>query len=224
MNGVVIGDNFFVMGDSKPEALTSGTWKSWDLNSNYKAPPKPTCGGSCIIAVKLTVAGISTQYIYSFGGLCTKAVQRYDLTTTKKWEKLADMPGDLSSSTSCAFLPTNSLQIMVSQKGSSRSVAIFNLITNRFAEPSVYVPSSTDLTGSDLLADGSDYNIYAIDGGIPRFTKAKKYSYTPGSAATWPDVSTGTFISGNRWSTSTVCVPITFLTTSGILPSTCTGF
>ena len=216
---------FYVMSDIKPESMdvlaASPAWQSWKWDTvNYDAPPRQTCGGSCLIIAKVA----TVDYIYSFGGACTTAVQRYKISATAgsagPWESLGDMPGD-PFAPSCVVLPSNNNQIMVTT--SSGTLAIWSLLTGSWQ--AINVPSG-DIAGSDLLVLGNDYNVYAGEGGNNYTPKGKLYTSWTNQGQPWTDITTGNGNSGH-YASSTICIPRADLvanTASLVVPSTCTGF
>ena len=220
---------FYVMSDIKPESWDSGAlataWRSWKLDTvpaNYEAPPRQTCGGSCLIIAKVA----TVDYIYSFGGSCTTAVQRYKIVPTVTataipgpWESLGDMPGD-AFAPSWVAIPSNNNQIIVTT--SSGTLAIWNLLIGTWQ--AINVPSG-DIAGSDLLVAGSDYFVYAGEGGNNNNPRGKQYTYwTTNQGQPWTDITTGNGNSGH-WASSTICIPRADMSApSAVVPAACTGF
>ena len=115
-NAIDDGSKIWVMSDNKPQVFNpaAGTWAYWTVTPSLLTANR-TNGGSCLVFASLTIGGNTIQYIYSFGGDWTRAVQRFAINPIgTKWEYMTDLPGDGTQQSCALYAPnTNMVKLQI---------------------------------------------------------------------------------------------------------------
>jgi hypothetical protein len=145
-SGVVHNDKIFFVNDENPPVFDpkNNSWSKWPT------PTKPTSELSCMISWKDSILLFSLFRLFSFN------------TTLYSWSVLnAGMPPPFQLiATSCILLPKNQV-LLVGSAYQSKSVAIFDVLTNSWekledSKYNRYGSALVNLSGRIFTIDGKD--------------------------------------------------------------------